>query len=152
VTSYGIRALVWALTVLTVCGIAMVRGGRYERLASGAMLAAWALTMVVYRAGFRETEWGILLVDLAALAAFVWIALKSSRYWPLLAAGFQLLAIVTHMARTVDHQVGAWAYLTAEILWGYLLAFAIGYGAWTARDAHPDSAATPDTPPGATRR
>ena len=151
-TSYGIRALVWALTVMAVCGIAMLRGGRYERLAAGVMLAAWALTMVVYRAGFRETEWGILVVDLAALAAFVWIALNSSRYWPLLAAGFHLLAIVTHLARTVDQQVGAWAYLTAEILWGYLLAFAIGYGAWTARAAQPASEAAPSTPPGATRR
>ena len=151
-TSYGIRALVWALTVMAVCGVAMLRGGRYERLAAGVMLAGWALTMVVYRAGFRQTEWGILLVDLAALGVFVWIALNSPRYWPIFAAGFHLLAIVTHLARTIDQQVGAWAYLTAEILWGYFLAFAIGYGAWTAQGLQADSMADPNDPAGATRR
>jgi len=132
---YEIRSLIWALTVIGVCGLAIRRGGAYERLAAGVMLAGWALTMVVARVGFRQTEWGVLAVDLSALGGFVWIALRSPRYWPLFAAGFHLLAIITHVANVVDTTVAPWAYLTAEIIWGYLLAFSIGYGAWTARPA-----------------
>ena len=115
------------------------------------MLAGWALTMVAYRAGFRQTEWGILVVDLAALGGFIWIALNSPRYWPIFAAGFHLLAIVTHMARTVDPQVGGWAYITAEILWGYFLAAAIAYGAWTG-GGRPASRAAEPVASDATRR
>ncbi len=133
----AIRAFVWAATVLLVCVIAVWRGRRDEHLAAGIMLAAWAITMVVYRSGFQQTEWGILLVDAGALSGFTWIALRSDRFWPLFAAGFHLLAVVTHVARLADPGVGAWAYLTAEIMWGYLLAAAIGYGAWTAREPQP---------------
>jgi hypothetical protein len=133
---------------MVVCVIALRRGGRYERLAAGMMLAAWALTMVVYRSGFHQTEWGILAVDVAALGVFVWIALQSDRYWPIFAAGFHLLAIVTHLARTVDPSVGGYAYITAEILWGYLLAAVIGYGAWSAGGDQVETSAAP----AATRR
>lgn len=132
----GLRALVWAVTVLVVCSIAVWRGRRDEQLAAGVMLAGWALSMLVSRSAFHQLEGGVMAVDIAALVAFVWIALRSPRYWPMFAAGFHLLAVVTHLARGADHGVGGWAYYTAEILWGYLLAFAIGYGAWTAPGAY----------------
>ena len=127
-----IRASIWAATVIAVGAIAFWRGRRDEQLAAGVMLAAWALTMVVERTKFAQIEWGVLAVDIAALAAFIWIALRSNRYWPLFAAGFHLLAVVTHVARIAQPSVGGWAYVTGEIIWGYLLAIAIGYGGWTA--------------------
>ncbi len=137
---FQMRALIWAITVLLVCVVAVRRGGPYERLASGGLLAAWAMTMLVYRSQFTQTEWGIFVVDGAMLALLTWIALRSARYWPLFAAGFHLLAAVTHVANMVDVKVGAWAYLTAEIIWGYLLAATIGYGAWTSRPDSPRDA------------
>lgn len=117
---------------MAVCGIAAWRGGNEERLAAGGLLAGWALSMVAYRSHGLETEWGIMLIDLALLGLLVWIALRSPRHWPMVAAGFHLLAVVTHVARSVDPRVGGWAYVTAQVIFGYLLAFAIGYGAWTA--------------------
>lgn len=134
---------------MAVCTIAAVRGRNEERLAAGGMLAAWALTMVVYRTQGQQTEWGILIIDLALLGLLVGIALRSSRYWPLFAAGFHLLAVVTHVARSVDSSVTGWAYITAGIIWGYLVVFAVGYGAWTAPRR---GQANAPTPAGATRR
>jgi hypothetical protein len=82
-----------------------------------------------------------------------WIAFKSGRYWPLFATGFHLLAIITHFARAADPTFGGWAYMTAEIIWGYLVALTIGYGAWTAPNRQEAYEAEGDvTPPGATRR
>lgn len=147
-SSYEIRGYIWAATVLAVCAVSARRGGPDDRLAAGGLLAGWAMTMLVYRSQFREPEWGILIVDAALLGLLVWIALRSTHYWPIFAAAFHLLAVVTHVARVVDHGVGAWAYITAEIFWGYLLAFSIAYGAWNAQRYR---AATPDAA-GATRR
>ena len=48
-----------------------------------------------------------------------------------------LLAVVTHLATTSDTTLGAWVYLTAGIIWAYLVAMAVAYGAWTHRPRQP---------------
>ena len=134
--------------VMLVCALAMWRGGSVERLAAGGMLAAWALSMVAASDRSGEMQGGVLLIDGLALALFAWIALRSRRWWPLFTAGFQLLAVITHLARALDDNVTGWAYFTAEIIWGYLVLFSIGYAAWTA----PHHADVEIAPPGARRR
>lgn len=129
----SIRTAVWVATLIVTCALALTRGGRSERVAAGALSAGWLLTVIAYRFRFGGTEWGILAIDVALLGVLAWIALRSDRYWPLTAAGFHLLAVITHVARIVDVHVNHWGYITAEIIWGYLLAIAIGYGAWTYR-------------------
>lgn len=135
---------------MTVCVLAVLRGRDEERLAAGGEVATWALTLVVFRSRSESTQWAVLIIDVALLALFLWIALRSPRWWPLFAAGFQLLAVVTHVARALDSDVSGWAYLTAGLIWNYMALFAIGYAAWTApRYAEID--ATPAEAPGATR-
>lgn len=117
---------------MSVCGLAVWRGRDEERLAAGAYLADWALTLVVFKDRSTDTQWGVLVIDTILLGIYLWLALRSRRFWPLFAAGFQLLAIVTHLAMTLDRTVSGWAYLTAELVWSYLVLIAIGYGSWTA--------------------
>ena len=139
----------WPTALTAVCILAAWRGRDDERLAAGGYLLNYAIGLLVYRARSEDTQWPVLFTDAALLALLVWIGLRSRRYWPLCAAGFQLLAVITHLASAIDPKVGGWAYLTAEILWSYLVIFSIGYGAWTA----PRYATTdPITDPGATRR
>lgn len=139
---------------MLVCVLAAWRGRDLERLAAGGYLAAWALSLVAFRAGTGETQWAVLIIDLVLLGGFVAIALKTQRYWPLFSAAFQLLAVATHLARALDAAVSGWAYQTAGIIWGYLVIFAIGYGALTApkRYAEIEAADDPSDVPGATRR
>ena len=130
-------------------GFAMWRGGREERLAGNAVLIAWLLTKLVSRYQGHQTEWGVLLVDCGLLAVFGWLAMTSRRYWPIFAAGFHLLALLTQLARMIDPTVGGWAYLTANIMWANLVLLSIVYAAWTAPRRGQASA---PTPVGATRR
>ena len=132
-----------------MCALAAWRGRLTERLAAGAYLVAWALTVAVFRSGSEATQWPVLAIDAALLIFLVWLALRSSRFWPMFAAGFHLLAVATHLARAADPRVSGWAYQTAEILWSYLVIYAIAYGAWTAR--RPAASALP-TDPGPTLR
>jgi hypothetical protein len=131
--TYEFPSIVWVVTVAVVCLLAAWRGGLEERLAAGGLLYGWALTRFLYTFKGHETEWGIALIDLGLLGLLLWIAMRSTRFWPLFAAGFHLLALITHLARITDKTVSGWAYISAEIIWGYLLAFSIGVGAWTYR-------------------
>ena len=139
---------------MAVCAIAVWRGRDLERLAAGAELATWALTLLVFKSRSESTQWAVLAIDVALFAVLLWIALRSTRYWPLLAAGFQLLALLTHFAHAVDALVSGWAYLTAILIWNYLTLVAIGYGAVTAprRYAEIDALEPPPAMAGAMRR
>ena len=126
----GLPTFIYPLTLLAICIIAIWRGGRYERIATFGLVGAWALTVVAYWGPNLPTEQIELAADLTLLALLVWVALKSPAWWPILAAGFHLLAILTHAAKDLDQQIGTWVYMSAQILWGYLLAITIGIGAW----------------------
>lgn len=117
---------------MAVCGAAVWRGRDEEKLAAGAILADWGLSVFVARVQSQETQWGVLLVDTAQFAVLLWIAMRSTRFWPLTVSAFALLQLVTHLAHAADSTVTGWAYFTAELIWSYLLLFTVGYGAWTA--------------------
>ena len=128
------------------------RGRNQERLAAGGLLAGWALSLISYERSLH-TQWGIVAVDAGLLALLVWVALRSRRYWPLFAAGFHVLAMLTHLARALDPTFSGWTYMTAEMIWNYLVVLTVGYGAWSApsrQDANADDGA--DTLPGDTLR
>lgn len=119
---------IWAIVVVAVCVAAFRYGERDERIAAAGLLGGWIITMAVYARSSTQTEWGIFAVDGVFLAMLVYLALISTRYWPLFAAGFQLLAVMIHLAEITDRTVGGRAYISAEIIFGYLLAGAIAAG------------------------
>jgi hypothetical protein len=123
---------IWPTALMGVCGVAAWRGRDEERLAAGAILADWAVSVFVARVQSQETQWGVLLVDTAQFAVLLWIAMRSTRFWPLTVAAFALLQLVTHLAHAADPTVTGWSYFTAELIWSYMLLLTVGYGAWTA--------------------
>ena len=148
---YQLPVWVWPVALIIVCIIAVRRGRDEERLLAAAVLLCWALSMVVYRARSQDTQWAVTGIDTVLLLLYLWIVLRTRRYWPLFGAAFQLLVVVTHLAHAVDPTIGGWAYWTAARLWTYLALFTIGYGAWTA-PRYADSMDEPIVAAGATRR
>lgn len=117
---------------MSVCALAVWRGRDDERLAAAGFLAAWAMSLVVYKSGDFDTQWAVLLIDVVLLAVLTFIALRTVRYWPLLVAALQLLAIAVALAKAADARVSGWAFITAALGFQYLALLAIGYGAATA--------------------
>lgn len=144
-SAYQLPLWVWPTALMGVCGLAVWRGGDDERLAAAGNLANWALSLVLFRARSQDTQWNVMIVDCALLVLYLWLALRSRRYWPLFSAGFVLLLVITHAARALDAGVSGWAYLTAARVRSYMALFAIGYGAWTA-PAHARALANPGEP------
>ena len=149
--AYQLPVWVWPAALMIVCGLAFWRGQDDERLAAAATLANWAITLLVSRPLSGGTQWAVMAVDAVLLVLMVWLALRSNRYWPLFSAGFALLIVVTHITHALDTGVSGWAYLTATLIWSYLILFTIGYGAWTAPYVRA-AGVTADATPGATLR
>ncbi|MBW8882014.1 MAG: hypothetical protein JF615_11545, partial [Asticcacaulis sp.] len=79
---------------------------------------------------------GAFLADGALFVVFFAMAMRTTRFWPLAAAGFQLLAVMTHVAKLIDPALQQWAYITAGVIWTYLVLVTIGIGTmntWRAR-------------------
>lgn len=141
------------LTVV-VCTGAFWRGGREEQLAAGGLLLSFALTLALRDNSWKGTQWSAVVGDSGLLILLIAMSLRTKRYWPLFAAGFQLLCVLMHLARVIDPGVRAWAYATGQVIWSQLVFWALGVGVWNTwrRRGHPAIAADPTTEPGATLR
>ena len=135
-SNYQLPFWVWPAALMTVCGLALFRGRNDERLAASSTLAAWALTLVASRefgsGPNNDTDWEVVPIDVALLGVYLWIVLRTRRYWPVVACGIWLLTVLTHFIRPPHPIVSGWTYKTVVIFWNYLVLIVIGYGAWTA--------------------
>ena len=124
----------WVILVVT-CGYALWRGNRYEQMA-GLICIAASVISVVLRAPLHERYMGVELgdlgVDTAVLLAFVAIALRSDRFWPLWVAGLQLTISMSHFFKAIDLDLMPRAYAAAERFWSYPTLIIIAVGAWRA--------------------
>jgi len=122
---------VWAVYLAVIVAAALWRGGWAERTAAvAAVVANVASAALQDRTDWLDPQWGVLAVDILLLGVLAWIALRSSRYWPLFATAFQLLGVITHVAMMVDRTVNPWAYITAGVIWSYLVMIPLAVGTW----------------------
>ena len=114
------------IALALACAAAAWRGGRPERLGALLLAAAWVVTpLVELRSSWRQPQIGILGVDIVTLAALAWLAMRYDRTWPICAAGFQAIAVLTHLAFLVNPQALWRAYLVGNFAIGFLLLGAV---------------------------
>jgi len=117
------------------CGYALWRGDRDARVAAVVCIVATTLTVLLLTPGparYRMVESGAMMVDLAALVAFVALALSSQRFWPLWVSGLQLTASTAHALKLFDASIVPYAYAAAERFWSYPILLIIAVGAYRA--------------------
>ena len=126
------RILFWALLLVTVA-YALWRGRRDERIAATVCLMATVATRFAISPlseRYSEVEIGLLLIDGAVLAAFIAIALRSQRFWPLWVAGLQLTNGLAHLMKVVEFDLLPRAYAAAAMFWSYPILLIILVGTW----------------------
>jgi len=123
-----IHKIVFLSLLLGSCGYAVWLGRDNERLTAIALLSSAVASVYLQTSKFFQPESGILLVDLVLLSYLIWLALRSDRFWPLYAAGFQVVGTTIHLARIADHNVLHSAYATAQVFWAYPVLFALVVG------------------------
>jgi hypothetical protein len=119
--------------LLAVCIYALWRGGPDERVVALTCLAGTAATMLVIsplRQRYTGVEEGLLLVDLAVLAGFITVALRSKRFWPLWIAGLQLTTSIGHVLKGIDQDLLPRAYGAALQFWSYPIVIILAVGTY----------------------
>ena len=122
----------WAILLLT-CGYALWRGRSDERIVALVCLLATLATRFLIsplQVRYASVESGLLMIDLLALLAFIWIALTSQRFWPLWVAGLQLTNSVSHIMKLADVDLMPRAYGAAAALWSYPILLILAIGTW----------------------
>lgn len=126
------KTVFWALLLLT-CGYALWRGQRDERIAGAACLLASVATRLVIspqQLRYSQVEIGLLAIDLAVLAVFTAVALRSQRFWPLWIAGLQLTTSMAHLFKAVELDLLPHAYGAAMRFWSYPILLILVIGTW----------------------
>lgn len=126
------RILFWSILLLTFA-YALWRGRSDERMAATVcVLATIATRFAISPLTVRYTgvELGLLTIDMAVLAAFVAIALRSQRFWPLWIAGLQLTNSLSHLMKVIELDLLPRAYAAAAMFWSYPILLIIVVGTW----------------------
>ena len=126
------RYIFWGI-LLSTFAYALWRGRSDERLAASVCVLAtiatrFAISPLTER--YTGVEVGLLIIDGAVLAAFVAIALRSKRFWPLWVAGLQLTSSLSHLMKVVEFDLLPRAYAAAAIFWSYPILLIIIVGTW----------------------
>lgn len=131
-----LRQAFFDILLVVTCAYALMRGGSPERITGMTLLLADFLTILTASAfpqRFRQVEIGIFLVDLSVLLILVSVAMRSTRWWPLFLAGFQLDAVAVHAMRLAAPATLPVAYMNAIALWAYPMQIILAAGAWRHR-------------------
>lgn len=124
---------VFRALLIASCGYALWRGRSDERLVALVCIAATAASRLAFSpitVRYSSVESGLLLIDLAVLAAFVFVALRSPRFWPLWVAGLQLTESTAHVMKAIDESLLPMAYGAAIALWSYPILIILAIGTW----------------------
>lgn len=125
----------WGILVLS-CGYALLQGRSDERIAAAVCVLATLATQLVMpppEMRYIDVDLELVAIDIGVLAAFVAVALRSERFWPLWVAGLQLTISISHALKAIDHELVPRAYAAAAVFWSYPILIILAVGTWRGR-------------------
>lgn len=127
------RILVFWSLLAALVGLAYWRGRTDERLAAmvcllGAMLTVWVGNNL--HSDSSSFDIAAFLVDTAVFLAFLLIALRSTRFWPMWVAALQLTTTSVHLLMIISPDLPGQIFGAALAVWSYPILLLIGVGAW----------------------
>jgi hypothetical protein len=112
--------LIYLFTSVTALVVAWLKGGHPERLGVVFWLVGWILSLPLNDLRIGDLRWAVALVDIAAFAAFLWLALQHERWWPLGLCACMILTVVVHAAALLIPEMTALGESSAQLGLGML--------------------------------
>lgn len=111
--------IVFTIMLMACAAYASILGGRTGRAGSAIFIAATLLSNIAARFNpyWASTSFGVLWVDTGCLLGLLVLTLRSDRYWPIWALGFQSVAVATHLATIVAPDIVPRAYQAMAAFW-----------------------------------
>ncbi len=123
-----LSAQIGAVLTLGVCLFTVLSRRPPQVLAATLVAAAWIASAALQNRLSGDAQYAIFALDVGAAFAFIALALRYRAAWLILVAAFQLLTAATHVGMIVDTRIFVRAYLTAYLVWSYLLVLALAWG------------------------
>lgn len=125
-----------SLALLVVNSIAaatiMWFGQREERVIILVAIAYVCLPPLVHDYQFNTFRYGVFALEVVWMFVLLWGALRLDRWWPLVAASAQLLALLSHILPLLFFKVYLWSAVTVRLgLWA-VVSLILLMGAWEA--------------------
>ncbi|TPG42696.1 hypothetical protein EAH79_02150 [Sphingomonas koreensis] len=135
-------ALLFDVVLLLSCLYALIRGGRPERIGAVINLAASAVTTALRLFDIRyfaPAEALVFAIDVAVVAGFYWLAVRTTRFWPVWAFGFALADVFINISGVLLPRTPLFAFHSGLGLYAYLALGAMTLGTYRlGRDASAD--------------
>lgn len=109
--------------LLFACSLyAFVAGSIPERIGAAAYALACIASHLLFSAPsikYQSVETAVLIVDILVFAAFILLALRANRFWPIWVSGLLGLGVLAHLARWAGSGTLPWAYQVIMSIWSY---------------------------------
>ncbi|MEM1052212.1 MAG: hypothetical protein AAGI28_08975 [Pseudomonadota bacterium] len=128
------RGLIQDVLLVALCIAAFIWGGGPEKAVAATWLVVFELAGRVQNwlygesVQLSEVDWFLASCDVLAGFLFVWIALYANRNYTLWIAGVQILAVTSHLARSLADVVSPIAYAAMVIGPGWIQLVLLGVG------------------------
>jgi hypothetical protein len=123
-----ILAISWWIAALSIFGAAFAWGDRPEREGAAVILAAYLLTPLAGQWEAPGLALGVFLVDTVLAGALVFVALRNTRWWTLVAAANQCLVVLAHLTPWMDDSIWTRAAIASRMAFGLVVLAALGIG------------------------
>lgn len=136
----------FTLILLAVAtGLAIVRGGSWERAVAFAIIVGGVISAVA-PFDHRSPPWFAIGADAGVFLLLLYGVVRSGRRWLIAAAGFQFLVLATHYAFVSNLRLEQWAYISAYYVWSIGVIGSLIIGSLARRRSRPalQSEARPD--------
>lgn len=120
-----------ALLGLTIVSLVLLvwKGRTPERIAAASLASLFLVTPFLD----EGDRLGVAALSALSFGVLTWLSLKHDRHWLIVAAGFQLIALATHLVPLLEPGSRMWAAVSFRLLVWLLLMLVALFGVGEAR-------------------
>ena len=122
--------LLYLTASLAALMIAWLKGGHSERMGALFWLIGWMLAVPLNDVRYGDLRWAVAILDVALLAAFLWLALRHERWWPMGVSACIVLTMIVHASALLVPGMTALGEASAQLGLGMLMVVMLAAGAF----------------------